>query len=366
VEFIDLKAQQDRIRDKIDARIKKVLDHGQYIMGPEVFELEEKLAEFCGAKHVITCANGTEALMMPLMAKCFGKKDAVFVPAFTFAATAEAVVLAGATPVFVDVKRDSFNLCSESLKEAIVTAKSEGLRPAAVVPVGLFGQPADFDSIYPVAKEERLFVLDDAAQSFGSKYKEKITGKLGDATATSFFPAKPLGCYGDGGAIFTDDDVLAETLRSIRVHGKGEHKYQNVRIGLNSRLDTLQAAVLMEKLEIFPDELKARSCVAARYSAALQDACEIAVLPDNLTSSWAQYTIRIEQRLDVQRELNQHNIPTHVYYQNCLPEQKAYQHFPITRGGIPNSLYLCKSVLSLPVHPYLEVSEQDKVIEKLT
>lgn len=366
MEFIDLKTQQNRIREKVDARIKKVLDHGQYIMGPEVFELEERLSVFCGAKHVITCANGTDALVMPLMAKGFGKGDAVFVPAFTFAATAEAVVLAGATPVFVDVKRDSFNLCSESLKDAIITAKSAGLKPAAVIPVGLFGQPADFDSIQPIAEEEQLFVLDDAAQSFGSRYHSSPTGMLGNVTATSFFPAKPLGCYGDGGAIFTDDDVLAESLRSIRVHGKGEHKYENVRIGLNSRLDTIQAAVLLEKLEIFPDELEARSLVATRYSAALQATCDVPVLAEKLTSSWAQYTIRVDQRDEVQHELNQHNIPTHVYYQNCLPEQKAYEHFPIAQGGIPNSHYLCENVLSLPIHPYLDVNEQSKVIEKLT
>jgi dTDP-4-amino-4,6-dideoxygalactose transaminase len=365
MEFIDLKAQQDRIRDKIDERIKRVLDHGKYIMGPEVIELEDDLSRFCGARHVITCANGTEALMMPLMAKNLTKEDAVFVPAFTFAATAEAVVLAGATPVFVDVKRDTFNLCAESLKSAIGTAKVEGLRPAAVIPVGLFGQPADFNAIEEVAREENFFILDDAAQSFGSTYKRRKTGTLGDVTATSFFPAKPLGCYGDGGAMFTDDDELAEVLRSIRIHGKGKDKYENVRTGLNSRLDTLQAAILIEKLTILPDEMALRDAVASRYSERLKDVCQIPTLMPDTTSSWAQYTMVTDLRSDVQSKLESAGIPTAIYYPCPLSQQKAFAHFPIVEGGLPNSHYLCESVVSLPMHPYLKEFEQALIIEVL-
>jgi dTDP-4-amino-4,6-dideoxygalactose transaminase len=357
VEFIDLKAQQDRIRDKIDARIKKVLDHGQYIMGPEVFELEEKLSEFCGAKHVITCANGTEALMMPLMAKGFGKKDAVFVPAFTFAATAEAVVLAGATPVFVDVKRDTFNICSESLKSGVTTAKAEGLNPAAVIPVGLFGQPADFDAIEEVASAEKLFILDDAAQSFGSTYKGRKTGTLGDVTATSFFPAKPLGCYGDGGAVFTDDDELAEILKSIRVHGKGKDKYENVRIGLNSRLDTIQAAVLIEKLEIFPSELILREEVAGNYNRLLAGFYQTPTLGENVSSSWAQYTIVVDGREELRQVTADAGIPTVLYYRLPLQLQSAYSKYYSLGPQLPNSLRLAKTVVSLPCHPYLQKAD---------
>ncbi|MFT7305300.1 MAG: dTDP-4-amino-4,6-dideoxygalactose transaminase [Candidatus Azotimanducaceae bacterium] len=362
MEFIDLKAQQEGIRDKIDARIKKVLDHGQYIMGPEVFELEEKLSEFCGAKHVITCANGTEALMMPLMAKGFGKKDAVFVPAFTFAATAEAVVLAGATPVFVDVKKNTFNMCTESLKAAITVAKSEGLQPAAVIPVGLFGQPADFDAIEEVANTEELFVLDDAAQSFGSTYKGRKTGTLGDATATSFFPAKPLGCYGDGGAVFTDDDHMAEMLRSIRIHGKGKDKYENVRIGLNSRLDTIQAAILLAKLEVFADELVSRRTIAARYSEWLHNVCRVpAVFPEN-KSSWAQFTLVLDNRDQLTRYLGERGIPTVIYYPKALHKQTA---FLAEEVDCPVSEALAETVFSIPMHPYLSPAEQRKVIDAI-
>jgi dTDP-4-amino-4,6-dideoxygalactose transaminase len=362
VEFIDLKAQQDRIRDKIDARIKKVLDHGQYIMGPEVFELEEKLAEFCGAKHVITCANGTEALMMPLMAKGFGKKDAVFVPAFTFAATAEAVVLAGATPVFVDVKRDTFNLCSESLKSGVTTAKAEGLNPAAVIPVGLFGQPADFDAIEEVARAEKLFILDDAAQSFGSTYKGRKTGTLGDVTATSFFPAKPLGCYGDGGAIFTDDEELAEILKSIRVHGKGKDKYENVRVGLNSRLDTIQAAILIEKLGVFPAELMARQKLANQYSEGVGKYCQHPKLLAGVSSSWAQYTVMLETRDKVRRSLEAAGVPTALYYSLPLHQQLAYVNYPQASQELVNSESIAKKVLSLPLHPYLIEEEGNQIV----
>jgi dTDP-4-amino-4,6-dideoxygalactose transaminase len=362
VEFIDLKTQQDRIRGKIDARIKKVLDHGQYIMGPEVFELETKLSEFCGAKHVITCANGTEALIMPLMAKGFTKKDAVFVPAFTFAATAEAVVLAGATPVFVDVKRDTFNLCSESLKAGIATAETSGLTPAAIIPVGLFGQPADFDEIEKVAKEKRLFVLDDAAQSFGSTYKSRKTGTLAEATATSFFPAKPLGCYGDGGAIFTDDDELAETLRSIRVHGKGKDKYENVRIGLNARLDTIQAAILIEKSSIFPLELEKRQRIASFYKERLKNVSQTPELASGNTSAWAQYTILLEHRSRVADMLRKSNIPSEVYYRKPVNRQIAYEDYLSAKGGTQTSDELSETALSLPMHANLTREQQEIVV----
>ena len=249
MQFIDLKAQRERLGSKIDDAILKVVNHGKYIMGPEVAEFEGMLQELCGAKHAIGCSNGTDAITMPLMAKGIGRGDAVFVPSFTFAATAEVVALVGATPIFVDVDKHTFNIDIESLKAGLALAKEEGLKPKAIIPVGLFGQPAKFDEIDAIAKEEVLFVIDDAAQSFGSSYKGRKAGTLGDATSTSFFPAKPLGCYGDGGAVFTDDDELADIMRSIRVHGKGGHKYDNARIGLNARLDTIQAAILIEKIK---------------------------------------------------------------------------------------------------------------------
>lgn len=363
IPFIDLQAQRARIGAAMDEAILRVVHHGKYIMGPEVAELEAGLAEFCGAKHAISCSSGTDALIMPLMAWGIGPGDAVFLPSFTFAATAEVVVLLGATPVFVDVQRNTFNMDVENLQAAIGLAKDQGLKPRVVIPVGMFGLPADFDQITATAEAENLLVLDDAAQSYGASYKGKSVGTLGHVTATSFFPAKPLGCYGDGGALFTDDDDLADVLRSIRVHGKGSHKYDNARIGLNARLDTIQAAVLIQKLEIYADELKARQRVADRYNSALGDVAQVPTLPNGLTSAWAQYTIVVEDRPTLQTRLSDAGVPNVVYYPMPLHQQTAYKDMPTAPGGNPNADWLADHVLSLPMHPYLDEDTQDRICE---
>lgn len=362
IPFIDLSAQRQRLGSRIDEAILRVVNHGKYVMGPEVGELERKLAQFSGAKHVISCSSGTDALLMPLMAWGVGKGDAVFVPSFTFAATAEVVALLGAAPVFVDVCKDTFNMDVSSLTAAIKVAKAKGLNPAVVIPVGLFGLPADFEKILPVAREEDMKVLDDAAQSFGASYKGTSVGQLGDATATSFFPAKPLGCYGDGGAVFTEDDELAEILRSIRVHGKGSHKYDNTRIGLNARLDTIQAAVLIQKLTIFADELESRNAVAERYTDGLSNFVQTPEVPSECTSAWAQYTLVTEERDRIRTNLGKSGIPSVVYYARPLYQQSAYAACPVAEGGNPNAEWLSERVLSLPMHAYVGVDTAHKVV----
>src|SRR6202451_2819169 len=293
VPFIDLATQRRRLGHSVDDAVARVLAHCQFINGPEVAELESALAAFCGAKHVVTCASGTDALLMVLMAKRVGRGDAVLCPSFTFCATGEAVALTGAVPVFVDVDETTFNIDADSLKRGIATARRLGLKPRAVIPVDLFGQSADHDAIGAVAEAEGLFVLDDAAQGFGASYKGRRLGTLARASATSFFPAKPLGCYGDGGAILTDDDALAATLTSLRMHGHGRDKYDTGRIGLASRLDTIQAAILSEKLKIFPDEIEARNRVARRYTEGLSDVVVTPKVPAGTSSVWAQYTLRV-------------------------------------------------------------------------
>ena len=293
IPFIDVGAQRRRLGSAIDEAVVRVLAHCQFILGPEVRAFEAALAQFCGARHAISCASGTDALMLVLMAKGIGPGDAVFCPSFTFCATAEVVAVVGATPVFVDVEQDTFNIDARHLAAAIETAKRLKLTPKAVIPVDLFGLPADLDAVAVAAEKAGLFVLDDAAQAFGATYKGRALGSIGHAAATSFFPAKPLGCYGDGGAVFTDDDQLAEALISLRVHGHGADKYDNVRIGLTSRLDTIQAAILIEKLKIFPDEIAARDRAARRYAQGLADMVAVPQVPAGLTSVWAQYTIRI-------------------------------------------------------------------------
>src|SRR5664279_5410075 len=298
VPFIDIAAQRRRLGKSIDDAVARVLDHCQFINGPEVIQLEAELAEFSGAKHVVSCASGTDALLMVLMAKGVGRGDAVFCPSFTFCATGEAVALTGATPVFVDVDEATFNMDVNSLKRGIATAIKLGLKPRAVIPVDLFGQSADHDAIAEIAQAEGLFVLDDAAQAFGASYKGRRLGALGLATATSFFPAKPLGCFGDGGAIFTDDAELAASLRSVRVHGQVSDKYDNVRLGLTGGLDTIQAAILLEKLKIFEDEIAARNRVAERYARGLGNVVTVPRLASGCTSVWAQYTIRLPQGCD--------------------------------------------------------------------
>jgi dTDP-4-amino-4,6-dideoxygalactose transaminase len=364
IPFIDLAAQRRRLGGAIEAALLRVMDHGVYIMGPEVRQLEEELAAFCGAAHVVTCANGTDALGLVLMAKGVGPGDAVFCPSFTFCATAEAVAWVGATPVFVDVLSDSFNMNPASLQVAVATARTLGLRPAVVIPVDLFGQPADYDGIEAVAAREGLWVLCDAAQSFGTTYKARKVGTIGAATITSFFPAKPLGCYGDGGAIFTDDADLAGILRSVRVHGQGNNKYDNVRIGVNSRLDTVQAAVLIEKLRLFTDEIAMRDRVAKRYSERLAETAIVPTVPDGLTSVWAQYTLRL---LDFDRDafiatLKAQGVPTAIYYPAPLHRQAAYAGLPIAEGGLPVAERVAEEVVSLPMHPYLTEAVQDRIV----
>ncbi len=367
IAFIDLQAQRNRLGNRIDQAIGRVLEHGRFIMGPEVRTLEERLAAFAGVKHVVTCASGTDALQLPLMAWGVGPGDAVFVPAFTFAATAEVVALVGATPVFVDVLEDSFNMDPASLEAAIASLAAEGrLKPAAVIPVDLFGQPADYDALLPLAESHDLRLLADAAQSFGSSYRGKRAGSIGDAAATSFFPAKPLGCYGDGGAVFTDDDDVAATLRSLRVHGQGTDKYDNVRIGVNGRLDTVQAAILLEKLGIFEDEIEARQRVADGYAAALGDIVETPVAPVGTTSAWAQYTVKLDTRDDVAARLKAAGIPTAIYYPRPLHFQTAYRDYPIGPQGLPVSEALAKRVLSLPMHPYMDDATLRRIATSVT
>jgi dTDP-4-amino-4,6-dideoxygalactose transaminase len=365
IPFIDVAAQRRRLGRSVDEAIARVLGHCQFILGPEVRALEVKLAEFCGARHVVSCASGTDALVLVLMAQGIGPGDAVICPSFTFTATAEVVVLVGATPVFADVEQASFNLDPASLKLACAAAREAGLRPKAVIPVDLFGQPADYDRIMPVAEAEGLFVLDDAAQAFGATYKNRRVGALAPATATSFFPAKPLGCYGDGGAVITEDEELAQVLRSLRVHGEGSGKYDCVRVGLNGRLDTIQAAVLMEKLRIFPEEILARERVARRYSAGLADVATIPRLASGSSSVWAQYTIRLAsgRRDGLAAALKAQGIPTAIHYPVPLHRQQPYQRFPIALGGAPVSERLAEEVISLPMHAYLDESTQDRIIE---
>ena len=365
IPFIDVAAQRRRLGRSVDEAIGRVLGHCQFILGPEVRALEVKLSEFCGARHVVTCASGTDAMVMVLMARGIGPGDAVICPSFTFTATAEVVVLVGATPVFADVEEGSFNLDPASLQRACAAAREAGLRPKAVIPVDLFGQPADYDRIMPIADAENLFVLDDAAQAFGATYKNRRIGALAPATATSFFPAKPLSCYGDGGAVITDDDELAQVIRSLRVHGEGHGKYDCVRIGLNGRLDTIQAAVLMEKLKIFPEEILARERIARRYSTGLADVATVPRLAPGSTSVWAQYTIRLPsgRRDGLAAALKMEGIPTAIHYPVPLHRQQPYQRFPIAAGGAPVSERLAEEVISLPMHAYLDQTTQDRIID---
>jgi dTDP-4-amino-4,6-dideoxygalactose transaminase len=364
IPFIDVAAQRRRLGDKIDLAVTRVLNHCQFILGPEVRELEQALAEFCGARHVVSCASGTDALALVLMAKGIGPGDAVICPSFTFCATAEMVVLLGATPVFVDVDEATFNISPASVVRAIAAAKKAGLTPRMILPVDLFGLPAEYHAINAIAAEEKLFVLDDAAQGFGAAIGNRKLGTLTDATTTSFFPAKPLGCYGDGGAVFTDDPEMAETLVSLRVHGQGRDKYDNVRIGLTARLDTIQAAVLIEKLKIFPDEIDARNRIAKRYAKALAGLVGVPQIPDGMTSVWAQYTIRIKPgtRDTFAAALKAEGVPTAIYYPKPLHRMQVYGGFPCAEGGLPVTDRLAEEVISLPMHAYLDEPTQDRII----
>jgi dTDP-4-amino-4,6-dideoxygalactose transaminase len=364
IPFIDVAAQRRRLGGAIDDAIARVLAHCQFIQGPEVRALETELAAFCGARHAIGCSSGTDALRLVLMAWQIGPGDAVICPAFTFCATAEVVALCGATPVLADVQADTFNLDPASCARAVATAERLGLKPRAVIPVDLFGLPADHDGIAAVAAAHGMLVLDDAAQAFGATFRGRKLGALAAATAASFFPAKPLGCYGDGGAIFTDDDALAARLRSLRVHGESADKYDAVHIGITGRLDTIQAAILLEKLKIFPEEIVARNAVAQRYAAGLAGIATLPRVGNESTSVWAQYTIRLApgRRDGLAAALKGQGIPTAIYYAKPLHRQAAYSGYPVADGGVPVSERLAEEVISLPMHAYLDQPLQDRII----
>jgi UDP-2-acetamido-2-deoxy-ribo-hexuluronate aminotransferase len=369
LDFIDLKTQQQRISALLNENIQRVLAHGQYIMGPEIQALETRLADYVGVKHAISCSSGTDALLMPLMAYGVGPGDAIFTTPFTFIATAEVIQLLGATPVFVDIDPKTFNLDPEALAETVGRLRQKPgmshLKPKGVIPVDLFGQPADYDRIHTIAQGHGLFVLEDAAQSFGATYKGRRAGALAAAAATSFFPAKPLGCYGDGGAVFTDDDNLADVLRSIRVHGQGKDKYENVRIGLNGRLDTLQAAVLLAKLEIFDQEVMARQRIAQQYSQALNALVEVPSVAPDCTSVWAQYSVLSEHRELLLKKLQEAQIPAAIYYPVPLHLQGAFAHLGYQAGDFPVSENASRRIFSLPMHPYLGQADQERIVQAL-
>lgn len=382
IAFIDLVAQQQKIRSEIDLSIQNVLDHGCYILGPEVKEFENKLADFVGVKHCIGVSSGTDALLMGLMAKGIGPGDAVFTTTFTFIATAEVVSLLGATPVFVDIDTRTYNIDPVKLKLAIEAVqrcdasiypipkgnngKPLKLTPKAIIPVDLFGLPADYDEINAIAEDHDLFVLEDAAQGLGGSYKGRQAGSLGHMGTTSFFPAKPLGCYGDGGAVFTNDDNLADIVRSIRVHGKGTDKYDNIRVGVNARLHTMQAAILLPKLEIFPNEIVERQRVAKQYTEGFKDTSLVTpFVPEGLQSVWAQYSLVCDDREPIQAHLKSLGIPTAVYYGKSLHLQPAYNDLGYKIGDIPNSERISQHVFSLPMHPYLTSDEIERIIQSV-
>ncbi len=355
MQFIDLKAQYQHLKKRIDQRIQNVLEHGKYIMGPEVHELEKKLAEYVGVKHAITCANGTDALTLTLMVLDIKEGDAVFCPTFTFFATAEVISFANATPIFVDADEKTFNICSQDLEKRIQEVVEEGkLNLKAIIAVDLFGLPANYSELEKIAKKYNLKLIEDAAQGFGGEINGKKAGSFGDVATTSFFPAKPLGCYGDGGAIFTNNDEYAELLRSYRVHGKGVDKYDNVRIGMNSRLDTIQAAILLEKLAEFPRELINRNKAATNYEDELSAKYKTPQVMEGYLSSWAQYTLIDENRDVVMAEYKKQGIPTMIYYETCLHLQSAFADLGYKKCDFPVAEKLSKQVFSLPMHGYLK------------
>ena len=369
MQFIDLKAQQNRIKSKIDKRIQSVLAHGKYIMGPEVFELEEKLADYVGVKNCVSCASGTDALLIPLLAKNIGPGDAVITTPFTYIATAEVIALVGATPIFIDIYPETYNMNPEGIEKAVEEAKNKGLNPRAIIPVDLFGLPARYRMIEKIAMENNLFIIEDAAQGFGGEIRGKKAGSFGNVATTSFFPAKPLGCYGDGGAIFTDDDDLANIMRSIRVHGGGIDKYDNVRIGINGRLDTIQAAILLEKLEIFKqDELDLRNTVSDYYKSNLIEKYKAPHVPEGYTSSWAQFSILADSFLErekIMKTLTAKKIPNVIYYRIPLHLQKVFQKLNYEKGDFPISEKIANQIFSIPMHPYLKEDQQDQILEVL-
>ncbi len=380
MQFIDLMEQQKRIREKIDANITAVLDHGKYILGPEVQELEEKLAEFAGVKHAMGCSSGTDALLLALMAHGVGPGDAVFTTPFTFIATAEVISLIGAVPVFVDADPATFNLDAKQLKNAVNALKTGSgdyplpavcgdtrLTPKGIIPVDMFGLPADYTAVESVAQENGLFVIEDGAQSFGGEYQGKKACSLADVGCTSFYPAKPLGCYGDGGMCFTDSDSLAGAIRSLTVHGQGGDKYDNVRIGINGRLDSIQAAVLLAKFEIFSEEINLRRQAADRYSEGIDDSAGVVTpfVPEGSASAWAQYSILAKDekhRADIQAKLKGNGIPTVIYYPGALHLQPAFESLGYSEGAFPKCEELTARIFSLPMHPYITPDEQEEVV----
>ncbi len=384
MQFIDLAAQQERIRPDLEAKIKNVLNHGQYIMGPEIKQLESRLAEFVGVKHAIGCASGTDALLLALMAKKVEPGDAIFTTPFTFIASAEVICLLGATPIFVDIDRETFNLDPAQLEKAVQGVQQrnnrlyslpEGinlssLRPKGVIPVDLFGLPVDYDALQTVAQKYGLWIIEDAAQSVGAEYRGKKACSFGDIACTSFFPAKPLGCYGDGGMCFTNDDGAAEIMDSMRLHGKGNHKYDNVRIGINGRLDTLQAAILLAKFSVFSEEMELRQKVAARYTSAL--GAHPSVIPPGIPygykSAWAQYSVLAKDdghRSVLQTKLKAKEIPTAIYYPKPLHRQTAFAYLDYKEGDFPVSEERASRIFSLPMHPYMKSEDQEKIIQTL-
>lgn len=370
MEFIDLRAQYEKIGNEINSNIKKVLDDGHYIMGEEVQELEKELAQYVGVKYCATCANGTDALSIALMALDIKKGDAVFVPSFTFYASAEVVSFCGATPIFVDSDERTFNIDVAKLEKAILDVKKENkLTPKAIIAVDLFGQPANYIKIKEIASKYNLRIIEDGAQGFGGNINGKRACSFGDISTTSFFPAKPLGCYGDGGAIFTDDEELFKLISSIRFHGKGSFKYDNVRIGVNSRLDTIQAAILLPKLKAFIEyELETRNKWAKKYTNMLNEYVKTPVVPEGFLSSWAQYTLILEseeERNYLQQELGNKGIPTNIYYPTTLHKQTVYKDYKFNLDDLKVSENLSKTVLSIPIHPYLDEKTVDKICNSI-
>ena len=367
MEFRNLKKQYQVLKTDIDSKMQEVLQNTNFISGKQVVELEQKLAEYVGVKHCISCANGTDALTLALMTWNIGPGDAVFVPDFTFFSSGEVVSFEGAEPVFVDVKGDTFNIDPAKLRKAIVKVIEEKkYTPKVIIAVDLFGQPAEFDEIRKIADEFSLFVLEDGAQGFGGEINGKKACSFGDISTTSFFPAKPLGCYGDGGAVFTDNDEWAALISSYRIHGKGSYKYDNVRIGMNSRLDTLQAAVLLAKLSAFAQyEVSRVNDVAKKYTEELREIVKTPVVLEGFLSSWAQYTIRLEnqeQRDGLQKYLKEHDIPSMVYYPKAMHSQEAFAPFKGEETELAVTTELCKGVLALPMHPYMDEEEIEQVV----
>jgi len=355
MEFIDLKYQQSLIRDQIRETIDKILNHGQFIMGPEIKTLEKELADYTDRRFCISCSSGTDALYMALLANDIGPGDLVFTTPFTFVATAEVISLIGATPIFVDINPDTFNIDPDQLEQVISNNQNKGI-PKAVISVDIFGLPADYDKLNKISQNHDLILIEDAAQSFGAEYKGNKACSFGHLATTSFFPAKPLGCYGDGGAIFTNDENIREKLLSIRVHGQGNDKYENVRLGINGRLDTLQAGILLEKLKIFPNEVIRRQRVAQLYNKYLEDSVIPQVIPEGYLSAWAQYSVLTENsdiRSNIQQALKSNNIPTAVYYKTPLHLQKAFTNLGYKKGDLPISEDISNRIFSLPMHPYL-------------